>query len=343
MNDQKTSPSSQQQRKENIIDALYFIHQHGWLRPIEMGVHLWPQNAFPRAPGYALAKVLQEKRLVRGVVLPDKAGTALVLARRGAALLREDGIAGAQAQERWRPSSSWRHELIAAGTLATLYKYGWDVLPEAEIRRRVNLRDTLKLPDGLARDPEGRWWWIECEQARKSGPQLRRMASYVSAVGNGETEICGVRTTGTMIAYPHEARDEGGHRIDHRLRVTHAIETWAWGPVPIIWASCTMHGAGVQSIATEMETLHPDAARRVRRVLDARKWQPDESGVLVGTHPPHTAHVWHDEDYGPGWYANVEGPGIEPGELASYHPTISEAKWDAAQRIANARAKGKAA
>lgn len=291
MNEQKTSYTSQQQRAENIADALRIVHLHGWLRPIKMGTYLWPQNALPSAPGYALAKALQEKRLVHGIALPYKAGTGLVLARRGAALLREDGITGAQAQERWRPSSSWRHELIAAGTLASLYKSGWNVLPEAEIRRRVNQRDVPKMPDGLACNPAGQWWWIEVEQARKSGPALRRMASYVSAVGNGGIEICGVRATGALIAYPHAASDEGGHHIDHRLRVQHAVETWARGPVPILWAPSTMHGVGVKSVALEMETLHPNAARRVHRVLEARKWHPDENGVLVGTHPPHTANA----------------------------------------------------
>jgi len=340
MSTPKPTPTPQQQRHQNIVDALYFIHMHGWLRPIELGGFLWPKNALPRAPGYAIAKVLQQLRLVHAIVLPDRVGRALVLARRGAALLRENGIATAQAQECWQCARSWRHELIAAGVLAALYKDGWDILPEREIRRRTGSHQTTKIPDGLACDRGGNWWWIEVEHARKSGPQLRRLATHISAT-SGKVEICGMRTTGVLLAYPKDVRDEGGHRIDHRRRVTHAAETWIKGPVPILWAPCQMLGAGVLSVTTESEVLYPSAARRVLKVLDARKWEAGGDGdSWIGTHPPHTAYVWHDEEYGSGWWSDVEGPNLGD-ECAAYSATLSGAKMAAAQRIADALAKGK--
>ena len=313
------------------------IDSCGWLRATELGAFIWPKNALPKGPASALVKALLAANLVHAIELPNRAGSAFLLTRRGAATLRRERQLTATACERWEPPGSWRHDLMAVGLLAQLYRCGWRVIPEAFIRRRVNLR-TTKIPDGMARDTEGRWWWVEMENARKTGPSMRHLAQTAAAIGRGGVEILGTHPVGTLVGYPAVSRDEGGHRIDHRRRVTHAIERICSSPVHLAWAACRLHGAGVESYNLETATAYPDLTRRVLRTLEAQGWRQDEHGVLVSQYPPHQAYVWKNTMYDPPWAYDVNGPGIQPYAEAEARPTVpnlTEAKFAAATLIAN--------
>lgn len=343
----KTALPPHQQHHENILEALTVIDSCGWSRAAELGSFIWPQNALPKAPASVLIKTLLAANLVHAIDLPDRAGAALLLTRRGAAMLRQERQLAATACERWEPPGSWRHDLIAVGLLAQLHRRGWRVIPEASIRRQVNLH-TTKIPDGLARDLDGRWWWIEMEHARKSGPAMKHLAQTAAAIGLGRVEILGIRPVGMLVGYPETARDEGGNRIDHQLRVTRAIERTCSTPVHLIWAACTLYGAGVQSCNLETSTAHPDLARRVLQTLEAQGWRqaPETPSMLVSQHPPHRAYVWKSAVYHPPWVYDADGPGIQPYTEAEVRPTVAtltEAKMAAAALIADAIAAEKAA
>lgn len=255
-------------------------------------------------------------------------------------MLRQERQLTATACERWEPPGSWRHDLMAVGLLAQLYQGGWRAIPEASIRRQVNLRAT-KIPDGLARDPEGRWWWIEVENARKTGPAMKHLAQTAAAIGLGRVEILGIRPVGMLVGYPETARDEGGDRIDHKLRVTRAIERTCGAPVRLVWAACALYGAGVKSCDLKTSTAHPDLAQRVLGVLEAQGWHqdPETQGMLVSQHPPYRAYVWKNAMYDPPWAYDANGAGILPYAEAEVRPTVAsltEAKHAVAVLIANA-------
>lgn len=337
----KTALTPRQQRHENILKSLTVINAAGWLRPAELGAFVWPKNALPKAPASALVRSLLASDLVHAVALPDRAGQALTLARKGASLLRRERQLDATAIERWEPPGSWRHDLLAVGVLAQLYRAEWQVIPEAWIRRRVGLRSVPKMADGLARDPSGAWWWFEMEHARKTGPAMRHLAQTAAGIGLGTISLLDRRPVGMLIGYPAAARDEGGDRIDHRLRVTRAIEQACSGPVRLAWAACEVQGAGVASCTLEGSTAHPDGARRVLGVLEANGWAVDAAGWLVAQYHPYEARV-RESRWDPPWEYEVRGPGISPEALPTVE-NVTAAKLAAAGVIADAVAAGQAA
>lgn len=345
MSTQNPPLTAQQQRRENILKSLRAISDFGWLRAPEMGAFVWPQNALPSAPASPLVRAMLAENLIRAHALPDRAGRALMLSRRGAATLRKSGIE-ASACDRWEAPSSWRHDLLAAGLLGQLHRRGWEVISEARIRGKVGGL-VAKIPDGLARDPSGAWWWVEIENARKTGPALRHLAQTAAAIGSGSVGILGVRPAGLLVGYTL-ARDEGGDRVDHRLRVTRAIAGAAEAPVPVLWACCELQGCSVIGLGLQDERIASDRVRKLLAELSRRRgggWLRTAENVLEARYGDYAMTVALQEAYQPPWTHEATGPGIVPYAGAEVRPTsatITEAKAAAAQLVADALAAAKA-
>jgi hypothetical protein len=213
--------------------------------------------------------------------------------------------------------------LLAAGVLVELHRLGYEVLPEAHIRRHAG--SLAKVPDGLAVRGEN-VLWVEVESARKSGPSMRELADALCAVADGEAKaVLGHRPTHAVVAYRNGDQDERGHALNHRARVRAAVAAAAAASqeVTLMWARCTLRGAGVGSITFESEAIASD---RVAHIFKTMQWHPDphETGVLVARYGNHVARV-REEDYG--WaYELDDWP-------ANYHPTMEAAKRACAAAI----------
>ena len=170
-----------QQRRRNDAMGLHFIHQFDWLRTAELGHLLWPHSPASRQAADRLARDWIARRLVLVRELPNAAGRALVLSEAGARVLADEGLLaksgkniGKSTDQGWLPPASWAHDLLAAGVLCELHRRGFNIYPEAELRRRAGAQ--AKIPDGLAVGPDGQVVCLEVERARKSGPQMRKLA-----------------------------------------------------------------------------------------------------------------------------------------------------------------------
>lgn len=328
-------------RINNDLAALRFVHLFGFLRIVELGTLMKPHTATSLEAGARLARSLIERHLVLSRRLPEGAGQALVLATGGVRLLAEHGIHAASGKsigqtvcEHWIPPATWKHDLLAHGVLSELFRRGYQVIPEAEIRRRAG--SIAKLPDGLVRAPgnEGTWHWLEVENARKSGPNMKRLADAITAVSARQVEVCGIRPIGCMLVFWRNSVDERGHRLNHRDRVSKAVASIARSDVRLTLLECTRKGAaGVADITLTDTTVAADRASAILKRLDANGWQPDGETGQKTQYGAYMAYVWQDTDAPGTWSYHAEGNGWSG--VAGYATGIREAKRGAAGLIAS--------
>jgi len=335
-------------RLRNDLAALRFIHHFSWLRAAELGTLMKPHTATAPEAGARLARSLVKRRLVLARKLPEGAGHALLLATAGVRLLSEYGIPATSGKSIgytsgacWTPPSTWKHDLLAHGVLCELFKRGYEVLPEAEIRRRSS--NMAKLPDGLVRAPgnQGQWHWLEVEHARKSGQHMHHLAAAIAAVSLGQVELCGVRPTRCIVAYFATTIDERGHQLDHRTRVSKAVATTAPHDIAITFAECARKGAaGVGEVQLITTAVVADLTSAILKRLNANGWHHDaNNGVMQAHYGRYTAFIWQDDDVEDRWSYQIEQDGNPT--PAGYAEKISDAKRCAAALISVANAIGR--
>lgn len=198
------------------------------------------------------------------------------------------------------------------------------MLPEPYLRGRVG--SAIKLPDGLAVKGD-MVVWLEAEGARKSGPAMRHQAQAICAIAEGTAPLLmGLKPTHAMVAFVEAQRDERGHALSHRKRVSKAIAALARRGVPLTWACCTGSSANARSIRYEEDLIEADLAAPILRRLEASGWRP-ETGVLACAYGTRQAYVWEDADI-EGWAWQVDDL---PGGRAS---TLRDAKRCCAEQLA---------
>jgi hypothetical protein len=238
---------------EHAATALHFIARFGWLRAIELGRFVYPNDAHGRKYSEKLLRKLVQLRYVLPRKLPGVgAGTAYVVAARGAAWLNANAV-GSNARNAhteeddyyrdgtnwgrsdkngvWSPPLSWEHDLLATGVLSLFWQQGAeDVVSERELLRMVpNVKDN-KHADGLAvtKDPHGRLQtvWLEVERSRKSGENLDAMLKAIVTAQRSTpvTNYPGLPPVKHgMIAVPELCRDERGYSLNHQQRILNRL------------------------------------------------------------------------------------------------------------------------
>jgi len=299
--------------QQRDLAGLMLIHNFGWMRAKELGCMMRPASRRPAVNASELVGKWKRAGWVLVRSLPDHMGQALVLSAAGAAHLRASGCTDAVTGKDWGETrcgdwvapKTWRHELLALGLLAYLYKEGWQVIPERQLRRKNNLGH---FPDGLAiRGNEV--LWIEVENARKSGPHRQHMVQALILASKGEAEeLSGHVANGALLAYAVDARDERGYHLDHRSHIIEAIERQASVDVPLTMAALTVTGtAGVSEVVLEAMTVE---AAAVTRQLASIAWGSRAEDA------DHNAHQYFADDdleyrYGEGqfgwWWSVLKG------------------------------------
>lgn len=267
---------------EHAAHALRFIGRFTWLRPQELGKLLHPGK--PHSRKYAerhLRKLLALRYVVARKLPGQDAGTAFVLATRGAQFLNDWNAGtgdmtyragtdwGTTASGVWEPPRSWRHDLIATGVLACLReRMGWGVFPEPMLRHVVPVAE--KHPDGLVvAEMRGTKLslWLEVENARKSGRDIDLLARALMRAGIGlphsgfDGFTSGAPIRAGMVAIDPAARDERGRRLDHLLRVEHAmakVPLVAGARVQLFVAFVSFRGVGVDAVRLERRVFSRD-------------------------------------------------------------------------------------
>jgi hypothetical protein len=297
------------QRLSNDISGLTWISKFGWLRTAELGRLMWPNDMYARTRADRVVRGWLDRGLVIGRALPDGAGRAFVLSEPGARLLRDAGQLtvktgkdwGEYEKNVWRPDSDWCHDLIAAGVLVRLHEQGWQIFSERLIRQ--DNQDLTKIPDGLA-IREDKVVWLEVEHARKSGRAMSDLANALCVVAEGTCkEVSKFRPNTVWVAYA-DVPDERGYRLNHRFRVTSAIQRIARKDVSLTWAACALSGRGVSRMTLFREVIEASLARVILEKLDANGWQEQE-GSFISYYGGRAAYVWEDDDAG--WGYEAEG------------------------------------
>ena len=236
---------------EHAAAALHFIARFGWLRAVELGRFVYPNDKHGRKYAEKLLRKLVQLRYVLPRKLPGVgAGSAYVVAARGAAWLNAN-VVGSNARNAhleeddyfrdgtnwgrtnkdgiWSPPLSWEHDLLATGVLSLFWQQGAvDVVSERELLRMVP--NASKHADGLAvtKDQHGQLQtvWLEVERSRKSGENLDAMLKAIVAAQRGTpvTDYPGLPPVKHgMIAVPQACQDERGYSLNHQQRILNRL------------------------------------------------------------------------------------------------------------------------
>lgn len=318
------------QRRLKDARGLFFLHQFSWLRTAELGKLMWPDMASSRQVADRLARDWLSRRLVIARDLPGSAGRALVLAAAGVRLLAEQGILATSGKDigmltegEWTPPLTWRHDLLAAGILCELHRQGYSIHPEAELRRYAD--QGVKIPDGLCvRGKEV--LWLEMENARKTGPEMRKLATAVCLAATGRAPaVAGFKANGVLVGYVPGVLDERGYALSHQQRVRRAVQLASRTDIDIQWAECRLLGtAGVGAVTFSRERIQADGVARVLQRLEAVGWHPQPDGSVGASYGEHRIFVWESDEVWRWSYAVETRDGTPVN--AGYAETCHEAK-----------------
>lgn len=178
----------------NTTKGLTAVHRFGWLRAREIGNILWPKRKSRHLMGAQACRRWVESGYLIERRLELNFGNAFVLSMRGAEWLVEnagvDATSGAKLgtfrnpkdaetvsgePRYWSPAVTFEHDLLAASFLTTIFGEGYKIWTEREILKYQPNRSG-KIPDGLFQGKSGKWYWVEVENSRKTGENLRVMA-----------------------------------------------------------------------------------------------------------------------------------------------------------------------
>jgi hypothetical protein len=258
---------------EHAATALTWIADFSWLRSVELGRLMHPNDKHARKYAEAYMRKLTALRYVIPRKLPGKgAGNAFVLSAKGAEWLNtknpdnhyksgknwgsiENGV--------WSPPRSWQHDLIAVGILALLSeKYGLIIYNEACLRRTVP--DAQKHPDGLLTNEARKVsYWLEVENARKSGRNIDHLARALLNASRGTPVtyydvVQHAPVIRGIVAINPDAKDERGYKLNHWYRIKNCLYRNRINE-PVVLTICwfRMCGVGVRDIELQAITLSP--------------------------------------------------------------------------------------
>lgn len=297
-------------RDQNDRDGLLALDHYGWLRPQELGTFLWCHATHRTKYAERLTRRWMQAGYVLPRRLPDHQGTAFVLAARGVRHLESCGYSaqsgtdwGCTQKGVWQPPLSWRHDLIAHGILLHLFQSASlsgirdiSLVPENQIRRHAPLRS--KIPDGLAvlksESGQVRTIWLEVECARKSGHSMQGLAQGILDVSAGRASpVFGFQPTEVWVAYVRDSLDERRMQLNHRERVSAALQRLGKARCSLSFCEVVLKGAGVDHFTLCPCTIEGDEVAAKRARLDQIGWVPDpETGGRVCVYAQARCQYW---------------------------------------------------
>jgi hypothetical protein len=281
------------------IVGLQFIDKFGWLRIIELGRLIWPNNANQRKYAERITRNWVKRGLVIERNLSIHAGRAFVLSRKGVSFLQVEGIEarngknwGKTESGIWFPTKWWRHDLIVAGILSIAQEKGAKIIPENQIRRENP--GIVNIPDGLI-ITKNNIYWLEVESARKSGDKMNKMVGSLIMIARNEGPILsGVRPNTPAVGFLSNAQDERFFKINHEIRVFEAIKRKALSDIELDLFVCE-GTIGVDQFIHKKKQVEADEITRNMKRWDWKK-QRDCDGCIVGKSLGLVAEIKPTED-----------------------------------------------
>lgn len=279
-------------RRRSDAAALALISRFIWLRTSEFGKLRWPNSKAQLQQASRLLKCLERRRLVVSRTLPLRSGTAYVLSELGVKTLALEGIKAKpgtslgkksiNSKDGWTPDINWRHDLIAANVIADFVKQGATFLTEPELRAKFkaneisiksnenpnesNKNSLEKIPDAIIMLNK-RIIWLEVENSRKSGKNMRELANALISATTVYIQVSHLTVNEALLAYPDDALDELEHSVDHFTRVRNAIAQKIDEKISIKFARCSMKSVSVESIDYFEESINSERWRYVFKEL----------------------------------------------------------------------------
>lgn len=294
---------------ENDQIALVWISRFRWLRAKELGSFIWPEDAFSHTRANRLIRQLLKRQLVGIQQLPHRAGFAVALTKQGAQLLKAQGIyartgrsLGSLKNGNWTPPADWQHHLLTLNVMSDLHRQGFTLITEEEIRAAHSR--LAKIPDGLA-IKGGTIYWLEVENARKTGRPLTQLATtFARITANDGPVINGMRANKIIVAYLENDQDDRGHALNHAVRIKNALQRVSPYDVPLCWAVCHDQSHDVGHIEWREEVIESSHAERIFIKMKQTGWRIAQGDVHTNTFHQWRAYVWEmpDEQL---WYAQI--------------------------------------
>lgn len=215
----------------------------GWITPDLIAHIIWPRSqpitALKSAQALLRRMANAKDAHLLSRDLPDR-GKVYVLTKLGAGRVRGTPATdwGRTGNGQWAPPTNFDHNLRTARLLVALHVNGYEVRTSSELNRRYGSSgrgaNAIKVPDGLFRVADRKEWvWLETEGERKSGPHMKQLARALYLISARRTDeyeransLMGesIRLGGAAVLLPSPSRrNKDNHRIDHRLRIRHAI------------------------------------------------------------------------------------------------------------------------
>lgn len=315
-------------KAENTINALHMIDRFGWARGDTLGRLIWPETASAPRMGQRLAASLSSQKLTLARTLPNRAGTAYVVADKGGRLLRSAGLEplgsgkdwGKFDNEKWSPPASWQHDLWTQELVAWLGKSSTvtSFLTDRELRARIDWQSFRmgKIPDALV-EIDGIVFWLEVERTRKSGDHQQRMINAAIAVMRGSADaLCGLKPSQIIFATPSAIIDQKtGHHIDHRLRLKHALQRSIERDIAPHFLNFDLLGAAPVNVKFERVLVQSDSVSKRLATLErqiAGITPYDENGMLTW-YLNHVEQFWATDRGRTHQYVNAEICKLEGG------------------------------
>lgn len=264
------------------ISALHWISRFGWLRARELGALMWPlRDTNPgsliaddhrmneqRKLASRLLSRLVESRYVLQRRLPGKVGDAYIISGAGVRYLQRRLAYTARAGDKWgrfidgswTPPASWEHELIVTLTMLHFLSGGATIKTELEIR--AENPNQKKYPDGLVvskvrmRDGSHQEMiqWVEVESADKSGLKMLALARSLIDVSRRQAPtLSSLVANVPTIVYRSDLVNLAGRKVDHKNRITKAVQRHIGADLPLFFVQITFKNASYHVAAIDVQ------------------------------------------------------------------------------------------
>lgn len=295
--------------EKNDREGLVWIDAFGWMRRTELGRLIWPNSEYAKKYTSRLVEKWLKKSYVMERDLPDHNGKAIVLSQTGANFLENNSIPAksgkdigefytktskkkiikddvkvmplgqdenrtlAVSERVWVPSAHWKHELLATGFLTLQYEKGdRNIIPERQIRRENPKVD--KIPDGIIKLNDGRVFFVEIENTKKEGLDMKRLINSVIHINAGEMRaLSGHKPDGIIVSYVKNATDLRGFKIDHKERLIKSIKKVTEIDVDVYFAEMELSGIAPVSYTIQKETVLNDEVSITQNAIDSTGWK----------------------------------------------------------------------
>lgn len=271
------------------LTRLRIIGEFGWIRTRELGNILWPDSIHSTK----YAELYSRKYIDFGYLisrkLPSRAGSALLLSKKGATILTEKfGISfisgknwGRSETAGWRAPNSWCHDLYAQGILARYAGKGFPYITER--RFRTENAQALKIPDGLIySNKSGRRYWLEVENARKNEKNFEALILNIINGGFYFNEFSQKKEQQDFIiaSSVDKILPEQSFNRHEKAIIEDIKGRGLKKDLSIIFLNFTVKNFGVDLISARTVSIKSSAASLTLRKLNRYGWFSEGEGVI---------------------------------------------------------------